>query len=265
MTFTYLLTLAILIPGIEAGTPAYNDSTDDISYAKLSIQLVEAVKDDKPVDDITRKLASADPEELKKDLDSESKKKAFWLNIYNAYIQILLKDNPELFKDRNSWFGYNFFSSPQITIAGKELSFDEIEHGIMRRSKIKLSLGYLDKWFPDEFVKEFWWDEVDPRIHFALNCGAASCPPVAVFNPRRVDEQLDITTRRYLEKTTDYDAKDSVVEVNRLMSWFRADFGGKEGAIKMLKEYDIIPKDADPNITFKEYDWTLDLGNYQDI
>jgi hypothetical protein len=49
------------------------------------------------------------------------------------------------------------------------------------------------------------------------------------------------------------------------MSWFRADFGGKDGAVEMLKLYNVIPKDADPSVSFLEYDWTLELGNYKDI
>lgn len=241
------------------------DALDELSYAELSMELVKRVRDGQDVESITQKLASASPDELYANLDTESKKKAFWLNIYNAYVQIILLDNPELFEDRNSWFGYNFFTSPQVTIAGKELSFDDIEHGIMRRSKIKISMGYLDQWFVNDFIKRFWWDKVDPRIHFALNCGAASCPYIAVYDPDRVEEQLDITAKQYLEKTTDYYPQKNEVKVNRLMSWFRADFGGKDEAIEMLKDYNVIPEDADPSIVFKEYDWTLDLGNYKDI
>ena len=26
-------------------------------------------------------------------------------------------------------------------------------------------------------------EKMDPRVHFALNCGAKSCPPVRVFSP----------------------------------------------------------------------------------
>jgi len=241
------------------------DSVAELNFSQLSMELVERVRDGGDVRPVTQRLASASADALHAELDTVGKRKAFWLNIYNAYVQILLLDDPELFKDRNSWFGYNFFTSPQVTIAGKKLSFDDIEHGIMRRSKIKLSMGYLDQWFVDDFVERFWWDEVDPRIHFALNCGAASCPYIAVFDPDRVEEQLDITAKNYLEQTTDYNPVKNEVEVNRLMSWFRADFGGTDGAIQMLKDYEVIPKDADPSISFKEYDWTLELGNYQEI
>lgn len=31
----------------------------------------------------------------------------------------------------------------------------------------------------------------DPRIHFALNCGAASCPAIRVFTPASLDAGLE--------------------------------------------------------------------------
>jgi len=237
------------------------------SYAELSMTLVKAVRDGESHEHITQQLAEVTPDALYEDLNTEDRKKAFWLNIYNAYVQILLLDDPELFEDRNSWFGYNFFSSPQITIAGHKLSFDDIEHGIMRRSNFKLALGYIQKprWMVDNFIQKFWWHEVDPRIHFAVNCGAASCPYIAVFDPNRADEQLEIATRQYLNENTDYYPDEDRVEVTRLMSWFRGDFGGVSGAVQMLKDYDVIPENADPSVDFKEYDWTMELGNYQEL
>ncbi len=251
--------------GTSSPVTTQSQSIEYESYAHLSMKLVEAVRDGESTDEITQILANVSPDELYADLKNESHKKAFWMNIYNAYVQIILLENPELFEDRNSWFGYNFFSSPQVTIAGKELSFDDIEHGIMRRSKVKISLGYLNQWFVDDFIERFWWDEVDPRIHFALNCGAISCPYIAVFDPDRVEEQLELTTHQYLTENTDWYPDENRVEVTRLMSWFRGDFGGVSGAIDMIKDLGIIPQNADPSVDFKEYDWTLELGNYQEL
>lgn len=236
-----------------------------VTLANLSMLLIEQIRDDESTDNITECIANISPEKLKSELTTESERKAFWLNIYNAYVQIILQEEPELFKDRNSWFGYNFFSTPQVTIAGYRMSFDDMEHGIMRRSTHKLSLGYMRNWFIDDAEKELMWDEIDPRIHFALNCGAASCPYIAAYDPQRVDEQLDITTKNYLSRTTEYNESGNTVRVTKLMSWFRGDFGGKDRVVSFLKEYDIIPEEADPSIKFKEYDWTLDLDNFQNL
>lgn len=244
----------------------FEDQMDrDVTLAHLSMVLVERIREGLSTKEITDCLANISPEKLTSSLDTEPKKKAFWLNAYNSYIQIILQNDPDLFRDRNSWFGYNFFSTPQIVIAGYEMSFDDMEHGIMRRSTSKLSLGYMRNWFIDDVEQELMWEEIDPRIHFALNCGAASCPPVAVYIPERIDEQLDQTVKNYLSRTTDYYPLENEASVTSLISWFRGDFGGLDGAKEFLKKYDIIPADADPELSFREYDWTLDLGNFQDL
>ena len=41
--------------------------------------------------------------------------------------------------------------------------------------------------------------EVDPRIHFALNCGAKSCPPIKTFSGDQVQAQLNLAANAYLE------------------------------------------------------------------
>ena len=40
---------------------------------------------------------------------------------------------------------------------------------------------------------------VDPRIHFALNCGAKSCPPIKTFSGDQVQDQLQVATSSFLE------------------------------------------------------------------
>jgi hypothetical protein len=77
----------------------------------------------------------------------------------------------------------SFFTVKQINVANKQLSLDEIEHGILRRSKIKWSLGYLNKLFPSAFEKHQRADKADYRIHFALNCGAKAVRRLLFTSP----------------------------------------------------------------------------------
>ncbi|MEX0945552.1 MAG: DUF547 domain-containing protein [Balneolaceae bacterium] len=256
-------------PEVESNgcdTGQFTDSNGQpATLTDLSMILVERVRDNVSTESITNCLANISLNQLDFHLNSKEKKKAFWINIYNAYVQILLTDHPELFEDRDSWFGYNFFSTPQIAIGGRLMSFDDIEHGIMRRSTHKLTLGYMQNWFVNDVEKRLMWNQIDPRIHFVLNCGAASCPYIAVFDPERIEVQLDVAAAKYLRETTQYNADKNQAEVTRLINWFRGDFGGLDGAKEMLREYGAIPADSDPKLTFLEYDWTLDLGNYQNL
>ena len=228
------------------------------SHLDLSRKLVESVRDGKSTSKIQESLANCNEEALLNELDTDEKKKAFWMNVYNGYVQILLIAQPELFKDRDEFFG-----DERVNIAGKKLSFDQIEHGIIRGTKLKLGLGVVGDPFADNFVKDAQVEEEDGRIHFALNCGAKSCPPVAVYQAERLNEQLDISAKKYLKETTTYSK--GVAHVTTLFSWFRGDFDGKDGIIRMLKRYEVIPQDSDPELKYNDYDWTLSTGNFQTL
>lgn len=229
-------------------------------YASLSEELIDAVRFDKPHADLLKKLADVPQNTLAKELDTDDAKKAFWINIYNAHIQIFLKENPDLYKDRNK-----FFKEDRVVVAGKKLSFDKIEHGIIRRSKNKYSLGFFGKICVDRYEKKFRVKKVDARIHLALNCGALSCPAVAKYNYKMIEKQLEQSSKIHLKNTSVYDKENNEVLISRLFSWFRADFGDKDEVRAMLKKHDIIPKDATPSIKYDEYDWTMKLDNFIDL
>jgi thiol-disulfide isomerase/thioredoxin len=190
-------------------------------------------------------------------LATDNQKKAFWINIYNGFVQAMLKENPEQYHSRSS-----FFKKKNIAVAAEVFSLDDIEHGILRHSKIKWSLGYLNKFFPSKREKSLRVEKLDYRIHFALNCGAKSCPPIAFYNDETLDAQLDLATKAYLSGEATFDSASGTVWLPQLMSWFRRDFGGKKGMLHILRKFEIIPKDAAPKIRFKDYDWTLSLQNY---
>jgi hypothetical protein len=146
-------------------------SNDPISRSKQFI--LAARKGDDQAAEIQSDLCSLDRDRLEQSLDSDRAKKAFWTNTYNGYVQLLLRNNPDLYSST-----ILFFLRRHACIAGKDMSLNKIEHGMLRRSQFSFGMGYLRNPFPGSFEQRFRVDELDPRIHFALNCGAASCPAV---------------------------------------------------------------------------------------
>lgn len=228
------------------------------ALVKLSQDFMYAAKTNEPVANYTRQLASMSYETLVTELKTDDERKAFWINLYNAFTNASLHANPDQYKSRNK-----FFRNKNIVVAGKTFSLDKIEHGILRKSSIKWSLGYLSKLFPNKTEKELRVNKLDYRIHFALNCGARSCPPIAFYNPENLNSQLDLATAAYLTSETTYSEKDNKVLLPAILGWFRRDFGGKSGMIEILKAKQIIPSSANPKIKFKKYDWSLYLDNYK--
>ena len=225
---------------------------------QLSQEFMYAAKTGEQTTSFIASLKNLSLDELTATITTDNEKKAFWINLYNAYTNTALKNNPDQYSKRGKFFGNEF-----IEIAGKKFSLDGIEHGILRRSKIKWSLGYFNKWFPNKTEKRLRVDKLDYRLHFALNCGAKSCPPIAFYKSETIDQQLDLATKAYLTGEAEYDAVTNIVKLPTLMSWFRRDFGGKKKMIELLKQLSIIPVDKNPKVKFKSYDWTIYLENYK--
>jgi hypothetical protein len=125
-----------------------------------------------------------------------------------------------------------------------------------------LGKGYITQWFPGKLEKQWRLKEVDYRIHFALNCGAKSCPPIAFYQSDKLDQQLDEATIGFLKSTSKYDSERQTITLSKILSWFSGDFGGKKGQIELLKSHGIIPSDKNPKIVYDSYDWTVDLKQY---
>ncbi|MFB6233463.1 MAG: DUF547 domain-containing protein [Haloarculaceae archaeon] len=184
---------------------------------------------------------------------------AFWLNCYNAGTQRLLDERPALYESPLRMV--RFFGARCLTVAGTGLSLDDIEQGILR-GRSKYGLGYLPRLLPDTFEVLYGLDDLDPRIHFALNCGAASCPAIRAYDPDAVDDQLDRATRAYLDSTVEYDPDAGRVRVPRVFLWYRGDFGGAAGIRDFLREYDVIPPGASPSVRHRSWDWSRAGGTF---
>lgn len=237
---------------------AFVNSSSSNKLVQLSQEFMYAAKTGENTENYMRSLAALSYDSLKLNLGTDPEKKAFWINLYNGFTQVLLQKNPGLYNHRG-----RFFSAKQIAVAGKSFSLDDIEHGLLRRSKIKWSFGHLHKLCPGKTEKELRVEELDYRLHFALNCGAKSCPPIAFYNPENLNPQLTLATNAYLQQEAGYDAASNRLTLPAIMGWFRRDFGGKRGMIALLKEKKIIPQEARPAIRFKAYDWTLYTGHYK--
>ena len=224
---------------------------------KLSQDFIYASKTGNETASLKKKLADIPFDSLEKLLQTDNEKKSFWINLYNGFTQATLRENPEKYKRRSA-----FFKAKNIVVAGMTFSLDDIEHGILRRSKIKWSLGYLNKLFAGKTEKALRVSHLDSRIHFALNCGAKSCPPIAFYDSDKIDEQLNLAANAYLNSEAKYDAEKHTLQLPAIMGWFRNDFKAKKNMLLLAKKYKIVPETAYPKISFTKYNWSLALDNY---
>ncbi|AEH36321.1 DUF547 domain-containing protein [Halopiger xanaduensis] len=230
----------------------------------LSGDLLYAVKTEGDTDRLRDRLATLDRDRLERAVATREGKLAFWLNCYNAYAQLRLEEDPGLLEG-GRLARWKFVARDRIPVAGAWLSLNDIEHGLLRSSKHPWGLGYLPRPFPSSFERRFRLEECDPRIHFALTRGIENRPPITVYSPADVDDDLDVDVEWFLEETVEYDADENVASVPKLFRWYRGDFGGKRGVVSFLRAYNAIPEDARPAFEYEAANRTLDVDLDGDV
>lgn len=134
----------------------------------------------------------------------------------------------------------------------------------MRKYRLKWALGYLPDPFAPTLLKKLAVRKLDYRIHFALNCGAKSCPPIAFYSPEKLESQLGMATVSFLEGDTMVFPEKKEIHITRLFLWFMGDFGGKAGIRQILKK-ELNLETAGMRLVFKEYNWEEALYNFTAI
>lgn len=183
---------------------------------------------------------------------------AFWISLYNAILIEELERHPRtgsVLRHRK------MFGSTRRRVGEHEYSLDVIEHGVLRRNarppaRIRRTLGRGD---PRLAVMP---SRLEPRVHFALNCGAVSCPPVRPYHAERLNEELDDATRAYIRAETVIDRDRGRVELPYLMRLYGRDFGSRasrlEFAVRYLADDDAAwARQHDAAIGYGRFDWTL--------
>ena len=228
------------------------------SPTDAAADLLVATKVGDDPDGYLETLAGYDHDDLATVRNDRETALAFWLNLYNAGTQLRLERRPELYE--SPLRSVRFFRGDAVTVAGTALGLDAIEQGILRGGRSKYGLGYLPR-IPWPFERRYRV-ECDPRVHFALNCGAESCPAIRAYEPDRVDDQLDLATAAYLEGTVAYDPDDGVARVPRVFLWYRGDFGGADGIRAFLREYDAVPEGVSPSLRYRSWNWERARGKF---
>jgi hypothetical protein len=207
----------------------------------------KGLQQDKPtLDRLRNQMAAVDAASL-----SRAEQLAYWINLYNISVVGLVADNypVESIRDLSTdpLIRLNVFKKPSVPVRGGTLSLDDVENKKIRE-------GFKD-----------------PRIHFAINCAAESCPPIRPepFTGARIDQQLDDQARKFLNGPhgvrLENDGGDLTLHATKILDWFKDDFtnwGG--GAVPFLEKYltpDKVKRiDAAKGrveLEFDDYSWQL--------
>jgi hypothetical protein len=200
------------------------------------------------------------PDTLSEPSWTRAERFAFWINAYNAFTIAAVVNHYPI---RGSWFSLaprnsirqidGVWTKLKWKAAGREVTLDEIEHGILRPTF------------------------KDPRVHFAINCASRSCPPIRAepYAPDQLDAQLDDAARRYLASPFGLQITKDRLKVSSIFKWYGEDFvarfAGPSDPQRLGRDRAILgviaaygPPDAAAlarsgraRIEFLSYDWSL--------
>jgi hypothetical protein len=165
----------------------------------------------------TAELKRADVKSLKRE-----EKLAFFINVYNALvIHAFVVHGPPT----NTFKRLRFFNQTSYIIGGHVYSLNDMESGVLRANRKPVAA--LRRPFPANDPRlDVSLKEPEPRIHFALVCGARSCPPIKLYSPDNVNEELNIATEAFLEgDQCVVDPNRREVTLSMILKWYKVDFG----------------------------------------
>lgn len=198
------------------------------------------------------------------DLPSPTAARAFWLNLYNALVLDAIIQFGVQTSVIEGWLGaLAFFRRAAYQVGGQRLSLEDIEHGILRGNRGNPFLPGAH--FAARDPRRAWSLPLDPRIHFALNCGGRSCPPIRAYTPEGLEQELALAARSFLDGTVELRPGRRELVISRILWWYAADFGGRAGVLRFLQAY--LPDDARRQallsgsqalrLRYAAYDWRL--------
>ncbi len=196
-------------------------------------------------------------------LQSREEQLAFWINLYNAMVlHAVVRNNIQASVNEGKWRSTAFFQRSAYLINQQRISADDIEHGILRGNQgHPLVPG---KQFSQDDPRHTWVIfPMDPRIHFVLHSASISSPPLQIYSPETIDQQLNEAVNRFLRQHTQINKVEFTLVLPNLVKWAQKDLGGPDKILELLIH--AIPDDAlllrqnfeRWKMKFNLYDWSL--------
>lgn len=204
---------------------------------------------------------------------TDPERKSFLINLYNSLIIHALVD--DLLDAKGGTLArLKLYASASYDIGGVFFSLNDIENGLLRcNRKSAVPLTYLPFSDAADPRRRCMVSSCDPRIHFALNCGAVSCPPISAYScdQKSLDGELEMATQGFLDGSVDLDAERKVVRLSMLFSWYRQDFGATDEQVlawirshaspelrrKMEAFDELVGLEAKVAIEYSPYNWDV--------
>ena len=231
----------------------------DVEKGVVHYRAIRSSEEFERYKNLTKGLRLFDLRSLRK----QNQKLAFWINIYNTAV---IHGVIELGLEKSVKEASGFFNRLMYEIGGFRFSLNAMEHGILRGNR-RHPYGFLRPFRKKDQRMEFVIIPLDPRIHFALVCGARSCPPIGFYEADQIDFQLQLAAVSFINSTqVKVLPKERTILISKIFKWYQTDFGGSDSSLidLLLRHLDegekktFLQKNRDNlQIRYQHYDWNL--------
>lgn len=161
---------------------------------------------------------------------------AFYIDAYNA---LTVKSVLDLWPVESVMQEDGFFDERTHRVAGRALTLNGLENDVIRSERF-----------------------AEPRIHFAVNCASAGCPPLQrqAFTAGNLERLLERATRAFVRRTTRI--RGGRARLSQIFEWFAGDFEAAGGVRAFVARYLLDDRaaairDEDTRLAYTPYDWAL--------
>lgn len=208
------LTLCAKEPNWQAYEQILDKYVTSVSYQGGTLHQVNysGLQNDQLFDEVIQLIASYPV----KNLSNREERLAFYINAYNilAIKQIIDNWPVKSIKQVGSLFT-QVWDKPAGLVSGQTFTLRNLEDRVIRKYK-------------------------EPRIHFAINCAAVSCPNLRKepYTAKKLNQQLDEQTRTFLNDPYKGAKRGrSRVHVSKIFKWFANDFKPAGGTANFIYQY----------------------------
>ena len=162
----------------------------------------------------------------------------------------------------NAYNALSMFNVLESGIPTTHAGFNKLNFFVFRRLAIggqRMSL----RSFEEDLIRPLARRSNDPRIHFALNCSALSCPvlPRMPFTAAALDAELERETQAFFARPENFriDTPGGTLWLSELLDFYTEDFVPNPAVSLLHYANRYAPRPAPPNLTvrFTPYDWTI--------
>jgi hypothetical protein len=158
--------------------------------------------------------------------------KAYWINLYNVTVLKLVSDH---YPVKSIMDIENAFDKLSIILGEKKYSLNQVEKIFLRKAN-------------------------DPRIHFAINCAAVSCPPLMnkSYRASTLNKVLRERAIAFINNPVHNNISPTEMQLSKIFEWYYDDFTmNNTSTINFINQFSKVQVNQGVRPTYKEYDWSL--------